>query len=104
MRPSSQNPTTSITLQQKTRSATNLGLKPPLEHLLGGELKHEVEFPLVFAEETEPDHAAQQGGALEQALRVLSVQRQELAGSLPKTDRTRQDTMVNAVVVLQRPP
>jgi len=40
---------------------THLGLKPPLEHLLGGELKHEVEFLL---------------------LGVLGVQRQQLTGSL----------------------
>lgn len=61
---------------------THLGLKPPLEHLLGGELEHEVELPLVVAEESEAGHAAQQGRALEQALGVLGVESQQLAGSL----------------------
>ena len=61
-----------------------LGLKPPLEHLLGGELKHEVELLLVLSEQTEPRHAAEQRGALEQTLGVFLVQGKELAGSLPE--------------------
>lgn len=75
--------------RQKTyhRRATHLGLKPPLKHLLGGELKHEVELLLVLAEETEPRHAAKQRGALEQTLGVLRVEGKELTGSLPGVGR-----------------
>ena len=75
--------------QQKTyrRRATHLGLQPPLKHLLGGELKHEVELLLVLAEETEPRHAAEQRGALEQTLGVLRVEGKQLAGSLPGDGR-----------------
>lgn len=60
----------------------HLSLQPALEHLLGGELKHEVEFLLVLSEETEPSHTAEKGGAFKQALRVLLFEGQELTGSL----------------------
>lgn len=74
-----------LTPRTATCKGTHLGLKPPLEHLLGGELKHEVEFPLIFAEETKADHTAEKGGALKQTLGVLSVKGQQLTSSLRKT-------------------
>lgn len=72
-----------ITIRQlHPRTTTHLGLKPPLEHFLGGELKHEVKLLLVLTEQTKPRHAAEKGRAFKQTLRVLRVERKELAGCL----------------------
>lgn len=58
------------------------GLEAALEELLGGELEHVIQLLLVRADETVADHAAQEGGALEEAARVRLLQGQQLTGSL----------------------
>lgn len=60
----------------------HLGLKTALEELLGSKLKDEIELKLVLGEETVTAHPSEEGGSLEDSLRVLRVKRQQDTGSL----------------------
>lgn len=69
----------------------NLSLETALQKLLGGQLQNKVQALLILAQKSVADHAAQQGGTLEQTGLVLLVQGQQLTGSL-KDDKNLIDT------------
>mmetsp|Transcript_2558 Transcript_2558/g.9831 ORF Transcript_2558/g.9831 Transcript_2558/m.9831 type:complete len:269 (-) Transcript_2558:5-811(-) len=60
----------------------DLGLEAAFEEFLRRHLEHRVELELRLVEEPVPRHAPQQRAALEDALRVLRIERQELARGL----------------------
>lgn len=60
----------------------NFGLQSAIQELLGGQLKHVVEFQHVFVQESVPGHATQKCLTLEDTLGVLLRQGQKNTGCL----------------------
>ncbi len=60
----------------------HLRLETPLQEVLDLEAEHVVELHLGLVEDADADEASEQGVALEQAARVLLLQREQISGRL----------------------
>merc|ERR1719253_1140152 len=60
------------------------GLETPLQEVLNLQLEHVIQTLLVLVKDSVPDHAAHQGLALEDPLRVPLLEREEATGQISR--------------------